>query len=222
MSEFDRYANQYRTALDRSLAMSGETSAYFARHKAAYIARMLDAGNRKILDFGCGVGLLSSELARMRPNDCLHGFDVSLESLERVDVRLRAAGVFTSDLQELDTNYDLIVLANVMHHVPMDQREGMISDLARRLAAGGILLVIEHNPLNPATRWVVSQCEFDAGAVLLRPREVRGYAAGAGLSHRRLDYLLFFPRVVSILRKFEPALRWCPLGAQYAISAVRC
>ena len=221
MSDFDRHANRYQAALDRSLAMSGDTSEYFVRYKAEYVDRLLGSGRRKILDFGCGIGLLSAAIADLRPDDCVHGFDVSRQSLDLVEAKLRARGVFTSDLEELQADYDMIVVANVMHHVPPASREQTIQDLASRLAPGGTLLIIEHNPLNPATRWVVAHCEFDDDAVLLWPGELGRYFAHAGLTRGRMDYVLFFPRFLSRLRSIEPKLRWCPFGAQYAISATR-
>ncbi len=60
---FDRFAGDYRQVLDRSVAVSGEDSTYFAEYKARYLRRLL--GNNfsgKALDFGCGIGLLSGFL----------------------------------------------------------------------------------------------------------------------------------------------------------------
>ena len=147
MAEFDRFASNYKSVLDRSVAIGGESSEYFTDFKAAYIDRFLGGrGGRKILDFGCGVGLLSSALGKLRPRDTLHGFDVSDESLEAVDPGLRERGLFTSKPEALHRDYDLIVLSNVMHHLPVPIRQATISDLAlapgpRRFGA----LVIEHN-----------------------------------------------------------------------------
>lgn len=222
MAEFDQYAANYKHALDRSLALAGESSEYFTDYKAAYIERLLAGhGSAQVLDFGCGVGALSAALARRRPDDRIDGYDVSSASLERVEPALRAHGLFTDKLEDLRRDYDLIVLSNVMHHIPVMARQATIDDLAVRLAPGGRLLVIEHNPLNPLTRWIVAHCEFDGDAVLLRPREVKAYFAHAGLSAPRRDYILFFPKVLAALRGLEKSLRWCPAGAQYALLATR-
>lgn len=220
MAEFDRHAHDYKAALDRSIAIGGESSEYFTEYKSAYIDRLLGLGARRLLDFGCGVGLLSAALARRRPDDRIDGFDVSADSLGQIDASLRQRGCFTADASALGRNYDLIVLSNVMHHIPPGQRQATITDLAGRLARGGQLLVIEHNPINPLTRWVVAHCDFDGDAILLRPVEVRRYFGQAGLRRPRRDYLLFFPRFLSALRGIEPALAWCPAGAQYALSAI--
>jgi 2-polyprenyl-3-methyl-5-hydroxy-6-metoxy-1,4-benzoquinol methylase len=220
MAEFDRFATNYKSVLDRSVAIAGESSEYFTEYKAAYIDRLLGRErDRKILDFGCGVAMLSSALAKLRAGDTIHGFDVSDESLEQVEAGLRERGVFTSSLDALHRDYDLIVVSNVMHHLPPAERQATISDLASRLTRGGTLLVIEHNPFNPVTRWVVSHCDFDDDAILLWPKEVRRYFTEAGLKTARRDYVLFFPRFLSRLRGIEPALGWFPLGAQYALSA---
>jgi 2-polyprenyl-3-methyl-5-hydroxy-6-metoxy-1,4-benzoquinol methylase len=221
VAEFDQFASNYKSVLDRCVALGGESSEYFTEYKAAYIDRILGAAPAKILDFGCGVGTLSAALARHRPQDAIHGYDVSAASLDQVAPTLRERGVFTDRLDELHRDYGLIVLSNVMHHIPVDARHDTIMDLAARLAVGGRLLVIEHNPLNPLTRWIVAHCEFDDDAVLLWPDEVRRYLAAAKLSQPRRDYMLFFPKALSALRGFEGSLRWCPLGAQYALSACR-
>ena len=221
VAEFDQFASNYKSVLDRSVALGGESSEYFIEYKAAYIDQLLGAAPRKILDFGCGVGALSAALAQRRARDVIHGYDVSTDSLDQIEPALRAHGVFTSCLDDLHRDYSLIVLSNVMHHIPPEQRRATIDDLAARLALGGRLLVIEHNPLNPLTRWVVAHCEFDDDAVLLWPGEVRDYFSAAHLREPRRDYMLFFPRALSSLRGLEKSLRWLPLGAQYAFSACR-
>jgi hypothetical protein len=71
------------------------------------------------------------------------------------------------------------------------------------------------------TRWVVAHCEFDDDAVLLWPRETRKYLLQAGLVAPDRDYLLFFPKALSALRRLETFLAWCPAGAQYALAARR-
>lgn len=221
VAEFDQFASNYKAVLDRSVALGGESSEYFTQYKAAYIDRLLGSAPVKVLDFGCGVGALSAALAQLRPRDELHGYDVSAASLEQIAPDLRARGVFTDDLDQLHRDYGLIVLSNVMHHISPSARQATLDDLAARLAPGGRLLIIEHNPFNPLTRWVVAHCEFDDDAVLLWPREVARYFAAAKLQPARCDYMLFFPKLFSALRGLENSLRWCPLGAQYAFSASR-
>lgn len=220
MPEFDRFSGDYAQILDRSTAMFGDGPEYFAEHKARYLATLVTGGfGGKILDFGCGVGLLSRFIAIHMPSAALHGFDVSSASIDAMDPRLRNRGRFTSCFDDLDTDYAVIVVSNVMHHIRPDERQRTVSQLATRIAAGGRLVVFEHNPLNPLTRWVVSHCLFDEDAILLPRRETVRYMKNAGLPVSRRDFVLFLPRILSWMRPLERRLAWCPLGAQYVVVA---
>jgi len=216
--QFDQFAGNYKRVLDASVAASGEDSAYFAEYKAVYLARVLGAGFAgKILDFGCGVGLLSGFLRKHLPAARLDGFDVSRESIARMDPELVGPGVFTSEPGPLGEDYDLIVMANVMHHVLPQQRMVTIRELTNRLAAHGKLAIIEHNPSNPLTRRTVDRCPFDKDAVLLPLAETQSLLESARLNPVRRDYIVFMPHMFSLLRPLEPWLSWLPLGAQYAV-----
>jgi 2-polyprenyl-3-methyl-5-hydroxy-6-metoxy-1,4-benzoquinol methylase len=149
---FDRFAGDYKQVLDRSVAVSGEDSSYFAEYKARYLRRILGANfSARVLDFGCGIGLLAGLLKKYLPAIQLDGFDVSQESIGKVNPDLTSQGIFTSDLSQLRGDYGLIVIANVMHHIPPNQRPEVVNGLAKRLAHGGSLAIFEHNPANPVT-----------------------------------------------------------------------
>jgi len=215
---FDQFAADYKQVLDKNVALSGEDSEYFAEYKARYLARRLSPDfTGKILDFGCGVGLLSRSLKKNMPAAKLDGYDISCASLSCIERELTSEGTFTNDLLQLGEDYDLIVIANVLHHVPVAERSATIQALAGRLVAGGRLAVFEHNPVNPATRWAVKQCAFDTDAVLLPMRETVAHLESAQVRVVRQDYIVFMPRVLAWFRRFEPWLAGVPLGAQYAL-----
>jgi SAM-dependent methyltransferase len=220
--EFDQYARDYKSLLDRSVQMSGDGAEYFCEYKARYIARYIARveGPRftgKILDFGCGIGLLSTRLKQHLPAATVHGYDPSPESIRLIPAELAAAGRFSDRLSNLDTDYQLAVLSNVMHHIAQAQRERTIVDIAAHLAPGGRLILFEHNPWNPLTRWVVRHCPFDEGVALLPPQEVAAYFGRAALAIRKRDFIVFFPKMLSAFRALEPWLSWLPAGAQYAV-----
>lgn len=215
---FDQFAGNYKQVLDSSLGVSGEDSAYFAEYKARYLARVLrENPPAKVLDFGCGVGLLSGFLQKHLGPIWLDGFDVSSSSVRQVPAKLSESGVFTSDPQQLSRDYDLIMVANVLHHIAPEQRQQTINELAARLRPGGNLAMFEHNPANPVTRWTVEHCAFDEDAILLRPAEATSYLSAAGLRIARHDYIVFMPRPLAWFRPLERWLAWLPLGAQFAI-----
>jgi 2-polyprenyl-3-methyl-5-hydroxy-6-metoxy-1,4-benzoquinol methylase len=222
LTTFDTFAANYQELVTENIRITGETSDYFAAYKAKYIARKiaLPQGSR-ILDYGCGVGLLAEHLMKVLPGGQVDGFDVSQESIGRVSEHLRVQGTFTTNLDALDRTYELIVLSNVLHHVTPADRQDLICKAGSRLALGGKLVIFEHNPINPLTRWAVSQCSFDEDAILLPNRETRGYFSRGELQLLWRDYIVFFPRWVKWFRPFEPFLQWCPVGAQYAVVAHR-
>ncbi len=221
-SGFDEFASSYQVLLDSSIAITGESADYFAGVKARYAASALGAGFAgSLLDFGCGIGLLSRALAKQFPAARRDGFDPSGRSIAAIQPELAQSGRFTSDENDLRWNYDAIVVANVLHHVPLGDRRAVVHSLAKRLSPEGRLFIFEHNPLNPLTRRAVDRCEFDADAVLLPCREALGYLALAGIEVVQRQYIVFFPRWLKALRALEPKLTWCPLGAQYVVVGKR-
>lgn len=215
---FDQFARDYKQQLDQPLSKLGEETEYFAEYKARYLTRVLPKGFAgKVLDYGCGIGLLSGFFKKHLPNARVDGYDVSTESIEHVDPSLSQAGLFTCEEKLLATDYDLIIVANVMHHVEPADRQRTLREISSRLKRGGRLAVFEHNPSNPVTRWVVEHCAFDEGVILLPPKETLGYFEAAGLGSLRRDYIVFMPRPLSWLRGMEPWLASLPLGAQYVV-----
>jgi 2-polyprenyl-3-methyl-5-hydroxy-6-metoxy-1,4-benzoquinol methylase len=217
-AEFDKFADEYKHLLNASLGSSGESGEYFAQYKAHYLKRLLSHNfSGKILDFGCGIGLLAEILMREVPSASVHGYDPSQASIERVNPRLAAAGRFVAEVSGLDTDYDAIVMANVLHHIPPDQRSAAIHRVVGRMKRGGKLIIFEHNPINPLARRVVATCAFDEGVIMLKRREAVQLVTDAGLTVKKRDFIVFFPRPLAMFRSFEPALARCPLGAQYVI-----
>jgi 2-polyprenyl-3-methyl-5-hydroxy-6-metoxy-1,4-benzoquinol methylase len=220
LAEFDTFAAAYQDLVSDSVRLTGESSDYFAAYKAAYIARRVaPRPGTKVLDYGCGVGLLSQRLHNRLTEIQVDGFDPSKDSIARIDAALLEQGVFTSNLEALAPRYDVIVISNVLHHVKPTERADLVRQLASRLSEEGRLIAFEHNPINPLTRWAVSQCAFDEDAVLLPIRELAGHIRQAGLQITGRDYIVFFPRWLKWFRPLEASLHWCCLGAQYTVIA---
>jgi 2-polyprenyl-3-methyl-5-hydroxy-6-metoxy-1,4-benzoquinol methylase len=221
MSEFDAFAHSYEEQLDDSLKVSGETAAYFAQYKALYLSWILGSDfTGRILDYGCGIGSLTRLLKASFPKASLHGFDTSEKSLERA--RTLVPGVtFFSNPSGLQEKYHVIVVVNVLHHVDPSLRAEFLSKVSGYLSSGGRLVVIEHNPLNPMSRWVVRTCPFDKGVTMVKRRKLLSDLRKLNHTIDRSDYLVFFPRFLARLRPLEPRLNWLPLGAQYSVVARR-
>lgn len=218
-AEFDAHAGSYADMHKESVKASGEDPQYFSIYKQKVLERLLGKETRPLLDFGCGIGNLTHLLVESFGE--VHGYDPSKKSVEMAKTRAPSAKFFDDDGTLPDDTYGAIVLANVLHHVPKDVRAPLIRGLVKKLAKGGKIVIFEHNPLNPVTVKAVRDCPFDEGVELLYPWEVEGLLDGAGLSRRKLDYIVFFPKPLATLRPLEPHLRGVPFGAQVCAWAER-
>jgi hypothetical protein len=88
---------------------------------------------------------------------------------------------------------------------------------------GGRFYIFEHNPLNPVTRKIVRECEFDHDAVLLPHAYTEKLLKKAGFSDPTVYFTLFLPRhlVFRWLLWAERLMTWLPLGAQYFFRSVK-
>ena len=225
-TEFDKFAEEYAATLHESIGASGEGPEYFADYKVQDVAREMKsrkALTRHALDFGCGIGGSIPYFQRYFPNTKLTGLDVSQKSVDIAQARFpQAASYQTFDGQSLpfaDSTFDIVFTACVFHHIPAELHISLLAEIRRVLTPNGRFFVFEHNPLNPITLRVVNQCPFDENAVLMSARELRARLVAAGYQSVKTNYRIFFPHALRSLRGMEALLRWCPLGAQYYLSA---
>ena len=171
-----------------------------------------------MLDVGCGVGslhpLLRGTVGR------LSGIDVSSASIAQaraengdVDYRAFDGRSFPFD----DAGFDLVTAICVLHHVAPAEWTHFMNEMRRVVRPGGLICVIEHNPLNPLTRLAVARCEFDRDAVLFGAGRARKLMAAGGLREIGSRHFLLLPWETKSARLVEGALGNVPLGAQYAV-----
>lgn len=216
--DFDEYTSNYNALLHEQTAFFSPNEEYFARYKVDIVRTRVSAPVSRILEFGCGIGRNISFLQKAFPQAVIRGYDISEAGL--VIAREENPGVeFTADLAALTGSYDLIFIAGVFHHIAVSERAGVTQRLLSLLAPQGNLIVFEHNPYNPVTRRIVSNCPYDADAVLLPPGELRALLASAGFAIVKSGYCLFIPPKLSLLAPLENLLQWLPLGGQYWVHA---
>ncbi|HUF76939.1 MAG TPA: class I SAM-dependent methyltransferase [Longimicrobiales bacterium] len=223
---FDEIAGDYEAQLMRGLSLSGESLEYFAAGRTEFLRAWWRREGcpepGRILDYGCGIGLGTSHLARRFPRSEVLGLDPSERSIERA-AREQADHRIHFDLLEpvssKSETADLIHLNGVVHHVPPEARPRLFDDIAARLSPGGVVAVFENNPLNPGTRWVMSRIPFDRDAMPVLAPEARRCLKAAGLIPLVTRYLFYFPRSLRLLRPLEALLDRVPLAAQYCVLA---
>ena len=221
--EFDKFARSYADLLKDPIrdrfSFAGSRFfhvrkrdlilAYFRRHK-------IDPRGMNYLDVGCGqgelLGLLGGSFAEAR------GCDPSPQMM---------AGIrgFETRVQQdplripyEDGRFDFVTAVCVYHHVPPAGRAQLTLEVRRVLRPGGTFCIIEHNPLNPVTRIIVSRTPVDEDAILLTAGSTRSLMRRAGFQPHKTEYFLYFPeRLYKTCGHLEGLMRRLPLGGQYAV-----
>lgn len=220
MSEFDRYDRTYSAVVQSSIDFAGLPHDFFLQAKADLMRKKIAAHFGALkpdgLDVGCGIGAFHPFARDLFSRYC--GVDISAKSIAQAQEKRRDVEYIAYNGASLpygDASFDFVSTVCALHHVPPQEWLSFIGELRRVTRKGGLVSVIEHNPLNPLTRLAVSRCEFDRGAVLLRASKTESLMKQAGLSRVESDYFLFFPVKAPIAHRTERALRKLPLGAQY-------
>jgi SAM-dependent methyltransferase len=220
-SDFDRHRYTYRDDVQRSIGFSGQDVGFFTDVKAELLVDLAsrglgDPGRLDVLDVGCGVGLTDAALEGRFGS--ITGVDLSAGAVAEAAVANPWASYQAFDGRSLpfdDDAFDLAFAICVLHHIDPPDRSAFTAEMRRVVRPGGLVVAIEHNPLNPLTRVAVSRCEFDEGVVLLPRKEARRLLAMNDLRPVETPYILFFPWRVELLRQTERSLTWLPFGAQY-------
>jgi len=151
-------AERYRAA--------GRFAWHFARGKlggdpvfTALLARGLIPDNARLLDIGCGQGLLAAWLLSARalcdggqwPADwpaaprprSIHGIELMPRDVQRAQHALGAAATFTrGDMCDTDFGAaDVVVILDVLHYVSIAQQDALLQRVRQALAPCGTLLL---------------------------------------------------------------------------------
>ena len=223
-SEFDAHSETYSDEVNKAISFSGLDVDFFTRAKVERLVSLIERhiGNPRdlsALDVGCGVGnshaLLGKRIGR------ISGVDPSSECIVAAMKRNPDISYTVSDGNVLpfqDELFDVVFAICVMHHVPPEKWKLFISEMARVTKPGGMVLVFEHNPLNPLVRKVVSNCAFDKDAVLLRKGNLTRHMNEAGLKNVFGRYILTVPSISGWFRTVDDLLGLVPSGAQYFVA----
>ena len=220
---FDEYAADYDSALEKGIAVSGENKEYFSTARLAWLWQCLQQSEEhptRIMDFGCGTGSASQGLLQFVSRGFVVGVDVSDKSLciarsnnadpERAQFVLRDEFVPNEDI-------DLAFCSGVFHHIPPAERAEAVRYVYKSLRPGGLFAVWDNNPWNPGARYVMRRIPFDRNAVPITAPATRRLLRKEGFQILRTDFLFIFPSMLRHLRFLEPRLSRFPLGAQFQV-----
>jgi SAM-dependent methyltransferase len=225
-SEFDQFADEYRNLHASNIKLSGEEPEFFAKYKIADVANRankLQLAANAILDFGSGVGNSIPHFRKMMPNSTLVCADISRRSLDVAEKRFPNQAHFHQiqggSLASISQRFDILFSACVFHHIPHEDHVYWLAELRSVAKPDSMLVLFEHNPLNPLTVRTVNTCPFDANARLLSAYQLRRAVRETGWRDIEIEYRIFFPGPFAKLRPAERLLTWLPFGAQYAVYA---
>lgn len=221
--EFDQYIDQYRDNLDKALSLSGESSTFFAQYKADKLREWLPERvyqAQKILDFGCGDGVMTNFVSQYFPNASVYGVDPSAKSVEVAQRSFKHIN-FSVNSEVEDTlpfepdTFDIIFAAGAFHHIAFDKHHKYLEELDRIIKPSGCIVLFELNPLNPLTTLTFKRNPIDQYATMLTPWYAHKLAQRYGKA--TLKFYCFFPKIFKFLRPTERFLTKLPLGALYAV-----
>jgi SAM-dependent methyltransferase len=224
---FDRNAPHYQSVLNRALAPSGEASDYFARARVEWLQRQLHGlafAPSSVLDYGCGIGGSVPFLKEILNPRRILGVDISSESLHQARQEHDEKGVEFANCDHYfaHSEFHLAFCNGVFHHIAPAERASALRYVHDSLLPGGIFALWENNPYNPATRYLMGQCEFDDEAISITCKEAKKLLASNGFVVLHSSSYFYFPRWLKWLRGLEPTLSHLPLGAQYLVLARKC
>lgn len=223
-TDFDDWKDFYSEAIERAVPFLPESHDFFVRTKAEELLELVEdrlgsPGAMRLLDVGCGIGLVHRHMARRIGR--LEGADIAEGSIERaraanpgVDYHLYDGRRLPHEAGAVDVAYSM----GVVHHIRPAEWGGFVAELVRVTRPGGLVALVEPNMLNPVCRLAAPRCEFDKDANFLRAAALRRLAREAGLKDVAVRYILFIPFRMPGRRAIERRLRWLPVGAQYIVA----
>lgn len=151
-------------------------------------AQLVHLKNKKILDFGSGVGLVSqfleenNEVVAIEPEKEMlfaypnHTYKRILGSLEQVEK-------FDAE------SFDIVLCHNVLEYIEENNRENYLSELKRVLKKDGKLSIIKHNQVGKIMQAVVFSNDVDQALDLLKGNEFKSVSFNSGTTYT-IDKLL--------------------------------
>lgn len=98
-----------------------------------------------ILEIGCGEGMVTERLTQTFPDALVTGIDICAQPgrlYRGAPSRARFLRMMTQELRATESaRYQLIIIADVLHHVPHPEWSGFLSAARPLIAAGGTIIL---------------------------------------------------------------------------------
>ena len=179
-----------------------------------FITDRFNSETPRILDIGCGGGILTEALAKSGAR--VSGIDLSALSIDIARQHAEASGLDVDyrliDIETLSSEqpgqYDVVTCMEMLEHVPRPDQ--VIANCARLLKPGGAAVFSTINRTFKSWAFAIVAGEYILGLLprgthhyrkLIRPAEMRRWAASAGLEFGAVSSLIYNP----LARRFRTA-----------------
>lgn len=223
MQDFEGYAKDYEQLLDDWLKnLGGESQEYFIKVKGEEvlgICKRYGLNPKQLIcyDLGCGIGtaekFLSPYFKRMIGSDLCYG--MVKRACQISDASFLHSNAFFIPIK--DNSIDICLAICLLHHIDPSKRLEIVKEMDRITKKKGLILIFEHNPINPITQLIVRRCIVDRGVKLLSLPQLRHLYRMSNIQVLAEKYILFFPERLPFLKPVESFFRYIPLGGQYVI-----
>lgn len=213
-AHFDQIAALYNASLPPHVVR------HYLLKRVQFIRAQLPPPAR-LLDVGCGTGLLAQRLAR--EGYAVVGLDLSYGMLLQGGRRLRYVQGDGAALPFPDASFDLTVTVAALHHI-FEPRAvaATIHEMLRVTRPGGAAIIWDHNPLNPYWPLLMRRLPQDQEDTRLVPAgEIQRAVWAGGASHVEVVRCGWVPDFVprwalGAFQRLEAALEATPVVKQFA------
>lgn len=214
----NKYSDAYQKNFSKNVELSGRESTLFAAHKADIIDELVKNvaySPLSILDFGCSDGLLTSFIQILFSNARITAVDKSYEHIEVARLAYPSINfeMATTSIPSNPNLYDLVIVCDVLHHIPKKEHPHYIQEFIRALKPGGLCIIIELNPLNFYTKFNFTCTIAQKNISMLNHWYLQKLLRPYGLIATQFHYSNLFTR-----------LPWCkrlPFGALYSCTLIK-
>ena len=156
-----------------------------------------------ILDIGCGFGLFSLYYAQLIPAASFRGLDLNprrvalaTEVARRLGLANTAYAVGDARTYRADAEYAAAYMLDIVHHVPPETVEPLLSELHKAIRPGGCLLVKDVDTQPAYKRWFTHALDL-----LMSPGGVIHYwpAGELGALLQRIGFRVYRHLMVDVL-----------------------
>jgi len=124
----------------------GEIFAKIRAWDAPYeIIDKLTPKNAKVVDLGCGDGLLANYLALSSTKRKIYGIDINKDRISRAQKGIKNTKFETGDILKIKKiKPDVLVMAHVLHHLPTKNKQlALLKNISNQLKKNKQLIILE-------------------------------------------------------------------------------